>query len=116
MNFTHFGKTVGNRARDPRRIVINRIGYGPNWPAARKAALLRDNFTCRRCGHKGIKIGRTWDIHVHHRKKIAHFVCTTDGTCDFEAANSLDNLETLCKLCHRAADGFDSLKGFVALK
>jgi 5-methylcytosine-specific restriction endonuclease McrA len=116
VNFTHFGKTVGNRARDPRRIIINRIGYGPNWPAARKAALLRDSYTCVKCGHKGVKVGRTWDVHVDHVVKIVFFVCVETETCDFEAANALTNLQTLCKTCHRCKDGHANLSNFTMLK
>jgi len=115
MNFAHFGKTVGNRARDPRRIIINRIGYGPNWPVARKAALLRDSYTCVKCGHKGVKIGKTWDVHVDHIIKIKCFVDSATGTCDFEAANALTNLQTLCKLCHRVKDGHQRMRGFIPL-
>lgn len=112
MKFAYFSKAI--RPRDARRIIINKQGYGRNWPAQRKAALERDNYTCQKCGHVGIKVGRRWDVSVHHKRKIAWFV--VDGVCNYEFANDLSNLITLCKACHRYADGHENKSGFRQLK
>jgi 5-methylcytosine-specific restriction endonuclease McrA len=53
---------------------------------------------------------------VHHKRKIALFVDETGHAIDYEAANDLANLITLCDNCHKAADGHKPLQGFVALK
>ena len=57
---------------------------GEDWPIARKAALVRDNYTCQDCG---IKRYQRMDVH--------HLVAWHE-THD----NSLENLITLCRSCH----------------
>lgn len=70
--------------------------YGPNWYAQRKAAYSRDGGICQICHHKPKKGERI--CHVHHIKKIRYF----NG--DYEAANDLSNLITLCWRCHPKAE------------
>jgi len=55
-------------------------------------------------------------VHVHHKRKIALFLDHDVGAIDYEAANNLDNLITLCRKCHKAADGHAKLEGFTYLK
>lgn len=116
MTFKYMSRAAG-KPRDARRVIINRNGYGKNWSRQRKAALIRDNYTCQRCGYVGKrKANGRWDVSCHHRRKIAWFV--KDGVCDYEAANHLDNLVTLCEVngCHKSADGHQALSGFEMLK
>jgi predicted HNH restriction endonuclease len=54
-------------------------------------------------------------VHVHHRRKIAWFVNTREKTIDWENANDLDNLVTLCAACHKVADGHRRVRGFKPL-
>lgn len=64
--------------------------YGPNWPHQAKLARERDNHTCQRCGLH--QFNPRLDVHhVRPRREFAG---------DYEAANQLDNLTTLCKGCH----------------
>ena len=59
-----------------------------HWRArarARRRALDRDGWRCRRCGHPG-------DLEVHHRTPLE-----AGG-----AALALANLITLCRACHLA--------------
>lgn len=114
MKFARFGRTI--RPRDARRIIITKQGYGKNWHAQRKAALERDNYTCQKCGHVGKCKNRYWDVHVHHKRKIAWFVNSATGEVDYAAANDLSNLITLCGPCHRYADGHENKSGFVQLR
>lgn len=107
MTFKYMTRTAG-RPRDARRVIINRKGYGPNWPAAKKAALERDNYTCQKCGSH-------YRVSVHHRRKIAWFVNSLTGEVDYIAANDLANLITLCQPCHKVADGHKRRKGFIPL-
>jgi 5-methylcytosine-specific restriction endonuclease McrA len=96
-----------DRRRKPKmrgRQVVERDGYGDNWPEQRRKALARDNYTCQQCGREGkLKRGR-WTVHVHHRRKIALFYDYQTDSIDYSAANDLDNLITLCPRCHKKAD------------
>lgn len=109
MNFAYIA-TKGTK--DPRRLVIKEKGYGPNWYKQRKAALERDGHKCQKCGYQGKKKGRYWDVHVHHRIKIKSFVDMRTRTVNYQEANDLENLVTLCRLCHKWADGHDNGNGF----
>lgn len=74
--------------------------YGPNWLASRTAALDRDDYTCQHCGLTRAEHIDTYgyDLHVHHIEPLKSF-----GN-NYEAANDLDNLVTLCHKCHGQAE------------
>jgi len=55
-----------------------------DWELVKRAVLIRDNYTCVKCGGKEL-------LDVHHR----------DGT----SRNDPDNLITLCKKCHEEIHG-----------
>jgi 5-methylcytosine-specific restriction endonuclease McrA len=76
--------------------------YGPNWRERRREVLERDNYTCQDCGMSDSKCQEQYGkaLSVHHRVPLRKFV-PEDGKPDFEAANSMDNLITLCLRCHR---------------
>jgi 5-methylcytosine-specific restriction endonuclease McrA len=64
--------------------------YGPNWAEQARRARARDHHTCQDCG-----LFRTRPaLDVHHLQPFRLFAK------DYEAANQLDNLITLCKSCH----------------
>jgi len=67
--------------------------YGPNWRLQRRKARARDNHTCQRCGITKTELGRELD--VHH---IIPF--RTFGVDRYQEANQLDNLISLCNVCH----------------
>jgi len=69
--------------------------YGRNWKKQRSAARKRDNYTCQHCGITEKEIGRQLD--VHHIKTILSF------SGDWDSANKIDNLISLCNACHRKA-------------
>jgi len=114
MGFNYFGRK--NTPKDARRIIIQRKGYGDNWYKQRAKALKRDDYTCQKCGKKGVKKNRRWDVHVHHKRKIAWFANTSSGEVDYERANDLENLITLCQTCHKVADGHAKMDTFLYLK
>ncbi|MEH7885542.1 HNH endonuclease [Bacillus sp. JJ1609] len=67
--------------------------YGPNWLAQRRKARERDRYTCQECG---LTEQYGHELSVHH---IKHF---RDFNGDWEQANQLSNLVTLCEYpCHR---------------
>ncbi|GAP10846.1 distinct helicase family with a unique C-terminal domain including a metal-binding cysteine cluster [Bellilinea caldifistulae] len=67
--------------------------YGPNWEKQRKLARQRDQYTCQLCGipEKGTP------HHVHHKIPFRQFP-------SYEQANRLENLITLCPVCHHKAE------------
>lgn len=65
--------------------------YGPDWRALRRAARLRDDYTCRRCGKVMKRPGRVPD--VHHIQPVSSFEEPND-------ANTIDNVVCLCHSCH----------------
>lgn len=111
---SRFKSFSGRPIKDPRRLFVDRHGYGKSWPSQRKKALERDEYTCQKCGHVGVRRSRgRWDVHVHHKVKIKEFVDLETGTIDEEAAHTLENLVTLCDHgCHKVADGHAPIKGF----
>jgi len=81
-------------------------GFGYNWIKQRKAAINRDGNCCQRCGMSGEQ-HRTETgngLNVHHIRPRRKFV-DEDGELDYESANRLDNLITLCTSCYMALEG-----------
>lgn len=67
--------------------------YGPNWPTQRDLARKRDLYRCQSCG-----ISETDKAHhVHHKIPFRNFIT-------YQEANQLNNLITLCPVCHKKAE------------
>lgn len=71
------------------------VYYGPDWNKQRLLRLSIDGYTCKHCGAPEGK--RHHD--VHHLIPFKEF-----GPTRYMEANSLDNLITLCRFCHRKAE------------
>lgn len=68
--------------------------YGPDWASQAKKARERDNHTCQDCG-----------LHQYNpRLDVHHLVPRRAFNGDYQAANVLDNLVTLCKACHTSRE------------
>jgi DEAD/DEAH box helicase domain-containing protein len=87
--------------------------YGPDWPAQRAAARARDGFRCQACGVPEPAASSPASLRehdVHHKIPLRAFVA--DPTLRpglppelaYQAANTLENLVTLCPACHRRAE------------
>lgn len=63
---------------------------GPNWRRVSRLVRVRDGYTCQICGKKP----KSRRCHVHHIKPYREF----NG--DWQSANDLSNLITLCSNCH----------------
>lgn len=64
--------------------------YGPNWGKQSRKARKRDNYTCQSCG-----------LHKRYpRLTVHHIVSFRTFNSDWQAANQLDNLITICAPCH----------------
>lgn len=74
--------------------------YGPNWPRQRQLALERDRHRCQSCSR-----AETADepLEVHHIKRMKDFAR------EWQEANRLANLVSLCKSCH-ARDGGEAFR------
>jgi len=67
--------------------------YGPNWNSQREKARTRDHYTCKLCG-----IPETVRAHhVHHITPFRNFD-------NFQQANCIENLVTLCSTCHQRVE------------
>lgn len=85
------------RFEEGRRVLY----YGPNWHTQKRAARERDGYECQECGITDAEHQDRYDrrLTVHHITPIKEFVDQT-GELDHEAANRLENLDTLCIPCH----------------
>jgi 5-methylcytosine-specific restriction endonuclease McrA len=64
---------------------------GPNWNRQRSKARKRDDFECQHCGNSENQ------LNVHH-------IIPYKAFDDYEKANRLSNLITLCESCHQNAE------------
>lgn len=74
--------------------------YGPNWPSQRRKAVIRDQARCQDCGMTEAESMAVFGegLSVHHITPVREFI--VDGVLDYEQANQLENLVTLCRPCH----------------
>jgi 5-methylcytosine-specific restriction endonuclease McrA len=88
----------GARCREdhPKWVERDTKRYYGSWDTTRESALERDNYRCQSCGATAEEHKETYSngLDVHHHRKISSFE-------DAENANSLDNLLTLCRVCHK---------------
>jgi hypothetical protein len=73
---------------DGRSKLLNPARYGDDWDKIRYLVYMRDRFTCQKCKIKGVRLD------IHHK---VPFLQSFD--------NSLGNLITLCRSCHRKVEG-----------
>jgi DEAD/DEAH box helicase domain-containing protein len=73
--------------------------YGPTWSRQRDLARARDGYRCQACGLP--EQDRAHD--VHHKTPFRAFR-SDGGQIDYQSANRLENLVTLCPACHRRAE------------
>jgi len=81
---------VVERRRRANPDLTGRRDQTPEWRRARRRALHRDQHRCRRCGSDGREPPAA-PLEVHHINGVA-------------GDDRLENLETLCRSCHRMAD------------
>ena len=89
------------------------ISYGQNWYKQRKRALERDGFECQmpHCRIDRETHREQWnrDLNVHHIMPLSTFF-DSDGVLNYERANRLENLVTLCQRHHQTWEQFAPLQ------
>lgn len=96
--FGSWNRAVEEAGFDPRGGTLDGepVGdYGPNWEDQRERALIRDNYRCQECGTTAEEHYERhgMELHVHHIRPAREFT-------DAERRNALENLVTLCTVCH----------------
>ncbi|MBP6016060.1 MAG: DEAD/DEAH box helicase [Candidatus Promineofilum sp.] len=81
-------------------ILLRPNDYGPNWQGQRKLALERDGRRCRTCGASADETL----LHIHHIRPFREYGYLPGVNENYQIANHLDNLVTLCPSCHRRAE------------
>lgn len=102
---------VGEEALDQLHdegVLLPPIDYGPNWPAQREQARQRDQYRCRTCNAPE-REDRKHD--VHHITPFREFGYVPGENEAYLRANELDNLITLCSVCHRRAETARHVRG-----
>ena len=103
------GESTVNFLRDQGDWTIAPIlSYGPNWAEQRDRARERDHYRCTRCG-AAESTSRQHD--VHHIAPFRTFDYRPGMNTTHLAANDLNNLVTLCPLCHHSAEAAVALQG-----
>jgi DEAD/DEAH box helicase domain-containing protein len=82
-------------------VLIPPNDYGPEWAQASHAARGRDGHRCRQCGAPE-RPGKAHD--VHHLRPFREFGYVAGENRNDRQANVLDNLITLCAVCHHRAE------------
>ena len=83
-------------------LLIGPNNYGPNWEKQRNAARARDGFRCRQCGTPE-RPGMPQHA-VHHIVPFRTFGYIPGVNENYLTANVLDNLVTLCAVCHQRVE------------
>lgn len=75
------------------KLWSSSAGYPPDWDLRRYDVHMRDGYACTECGWpNGFKVRRR-ELHVHHIIPVSR-----------GGDSSLDNLITLCHICHSKVD------------
>jgi 5-methylcytosine-specific restriction endonuclease McrA len=95
------------------------ICYGPNWQKQREKRLEYDNHECVICGMNNEEHKQTYanSLHVHHITPAREFL-GSGSRIDYERANRIENLLTMCVKCHSRYEGvpLDTTAGAVAVE
>ena len=84
----HADRRMGWKKSQEKKGNTTERGYGYVWQRLRLSVLERDGYLCQVCRHNG---------RLTQATEVDHIVGKANGGDD-----SLDNLQSLCKPCHKA--------------
>lgn len=86
--------------------------YGPNWDQQRRDAIVRDQARCRDCGLTEAQSMEQFGegLSVHHITPVRDFL--DEGELDYQQANQVGNLVSLCRPCHSKRETEAEQHGF----
>jgi len=86
-------------------------GLGPYWGQKREQRLEMDDYECVDCGISVEEHIEKYgcSLHIHHIQPRSDFTDST-GDVDWNRANKIDNLITLCASCHRVWEGLPAVE------
>lgn len=87
--------SVNRQGENHHQWIEGERKYAGNWWQARRNPLRRDGYKCQHCGKTSAEIGRNPDVH--------HIIPLREWE-DPQEAHQLDNLVSLCRVCHRNAE------------
>jgi len=90
--------------RTPEAEAYRKLYQTKRWKHLREVALLRDLFTCQRCGCH-LKRGRT-----HPQSAVVHHIKAHKG--DLELFYDSGNLQSVCWTCHSGAIQSEEARGY----
>ncbi len=88
-------------------VIFAPNDYGPNWDEQREAARQRDGYRCHTCGSPE----RNRQHDVHHIRPFREFGYVQGRNENYQQANALENLITLCPACHRRTEALRGMRG-----
>lgn len=86
---------------EERNVLLRPNDYGPNWQEQRNNARKRDGFRCTKCNAPERE---DQEHDVHHVTPFRDFGYVAGRNEAYKEANQLENLQTLCRSCHRAVE------------
>jgi endogenous inhibitor of DNA gyrase (YacG/DUF329 family) len=104
-----YGEWISNNVTGedhPRWVGGRSITYGPNWHKKRKERMEKDGYECVVCSisNEEHKERHGMALHVHHITPAMKYHIE-GNQIDYEKANRIENLITLCVVCHRKWEG-----------
>lgn len=103
----HGGNVGENHHNYKDDLAFRKTYYGPNWTRQRRKAIIRDQARCQRCGTTEAEYKQSVGLllDMHHIRNKREFV--EGGEFDYEAANKVDNLISLCRSCHQKVEAWN---------
>lgn len=92
----HADKRYGWQRSQKVKGTVTQRGYGHAWRKLREQVLERDGYICQVCKADGRLTAAT---------EVDHIVNKASGGSD-----TLDNLQAICKACHKAKTSAESCK------
>jgi hypothetical protein len=78
---------------------------GPNWLEQRRKRIDKDNACCVACGMRMEEHIQKYSIELDVHHVFPRYLFNGPNGFDYESANEISNLRTMCRACHRRWEG-----------